>query len=88
MIKPISIIVLTILGTIFIIQNSSPVKLQVFVGNPIEARLISLLLLFYVIGYVWSTVNSLNRHRRLAREIKDLKIKLGAKQRTSKSVSK
>ncbi|MBF0298677.1 MAG: DUF1049 domain-containing protein [Oligoflexia bacterium] len=76
MARPITIIVLSILGTIFILQNADHVSLQVFFGNPIKIRLITLLLVFYVIGYVWSTVNFINRQRRLMREIKSLKNKL------------
>lgn len=76
MVRPITIIVLSILGTIFVLQNSDHVSLQIFFGNPIKIRLISLLLIFYAIGYVWSTVNSLNRHRRLTKEIKNLKSRL------------
>jgi len=78
MIRPITIIILSILGTIFVIQNSDHVSLQIFFGTPVRIRLIFLLLVFYAIGYVWSTVNSLNRQRRLAREVKNLKNRLAS----------
>ncbi|MBF0205527.1 MAG: DUF1049 domain-containing protein [Oligoflexia bacterium] len=76
MIRPILVIVLSILGTIFIIQNSDHVPVQLFWGNPISVRLVFLLILFYIIGYSWATFNLLNKQRRLRRQIKHLKIQL------------
>ncbi|MBF0360306.1 MAG: hypothetical protein HQK49_04805 [Oligoflexia bacterium] len=71
--RPITIIILSILATIFFIQNSDHVDLQIFFGNPIRIRLIFLMMIAGIIGYVWSTYNALKKQRQLLKEIKILK---------------
>lgn len=61
------------MGVIFVIQNSEHVSIQLFIGSPIQIRLIFLLMTFFILGYIAAYILGLKRESDFKNTIRQLK---------------
>ncbi len=70
MIKMVTIFILSILGIIFVIQNSDHINIQLLVGHPIQIRLIFVLLTFFLMGFFVAYIRGLKKENDMQRKLK------------------
>ena len=73
MFKIFGTIILCVAAIVFIIQNSDHVTVTLLVGSPVQIRLIFLLTIFFICGFVLAYLFGLRKETYLKKRIKELK---------------